>query len=99
MRKKYSSCTRIDGDCSHCEKAITHTDCNGKAISSVEWFRRRAGLEQKELSEKSGVGLKQIQKMEYGTASIGQIAFKNASAIATALGIKMEELLSYYNTK
>jgi ribosome-binding protein aMBF1 (putative translation factor) len=55
--------------------------------------RFAAGMTQKELSEKSGVNIRQIQKAESGESSLKNMAAKNVIAIADALGIDPHELM------
>ena len=48
-----------------------------------------AGLSQKELSEASGVNIRQIQRVELGEAEAGNLTAKNLLAIADALGVEL----------
>lgn len=50
-------------------------------------LRIAANLTQKELAEVAGVNVRQIQKLEYGEISMGNITLINAVALADALGI------------
>lgn len=56
-------------------------------------FRLSAGLTQKELADKSGVNLRQIQKYESGEYVIGNMTAKNLIAIADALGVDPHALI------
>lgn len=52
-----------------------------------------AGMSQSELSRRSGVNLRLIQKMISGESKMGNIAAKNLIAIADALGVDPHTLL------
>lgn len=56
-------------------------------------LRKRAGLSQKELAEKSGVYVRQIRRVELGNSQIENVTLINAKRLADALGIPIEELL------
>ncbi len=56
-------------------------------------YRHAAGLTRAQLSEKSGVNARQIQRVENGESKIGNITLANAAKLAAALGIKIEDLL------
>ncbi len=63
-------------------------------MSTLKEIRKFCGLTQKELAEKSGVNIRQIQKYESGEYQIGNMTAKNARAISSALGCTVEELTS-----
>lgn len=56
-------------------------------------LRKRAGLSQKELAEKSGVNVRQIRRVELETSQIENVTLINAKRLADALGVPIEELL------
>ena len=52
-----------------------------------------AELTQAQLAQKSGVNIRQIQRVELGEAEAGNLTAKNLIAIADALGVDARELL------
>lgn len=55
--------------------------------------RKSAGLTQRQLSELSGVNIRQIQRVESGASQAGNLTAKNLIAIADALGVDPRELI------
>ena len=55
--------------------------------------RVKAGLTQKQLAERSGVNIRQIQRVELGESEAGNLTAKNLLAIADALGVELRRLL------
>lgn len=93
MRRKYADCQREDGDCTVCSLVNYGRDCHNRPITKLEWSRRMAELTQSELAKKSGVNIRQIQRVELGEAEAGNLTAKNLLAIADALGVDARELL------
>lgn len=93
MRRKYSDCQRADGDCAVCSLVSYGRDCRNRPITKLEWARRMAGMTQAELAAKSGVNIRQIQRVEIGEAEPGNLTAQNLLAIADALGVDIRELL------
>jgi DNA-binding XRE family transcriptional regulator len=93
MRRKYSDCQRADGDCTVCSLVSYGRDCRNRPITKLEWARRMAGMTQAELAAKSGVNIRQIQRVEIGEAETGNMTAQNLLAIADALGVDIRELL------
>lgn len=93
MRRKYSDCQRADGDCTVCSLVSYGRDCRNRPITKLEWARRMAGMTQAELAAKSGVNIRQIQRVEIGEAEAGNLTAKNLLAIAATLGVDAKELL------
>lgn len=93
MRRKYSDCQRADGDCTVCSLVSYGRDCRNRPITKLEWARRMAGMTQAELAAKSGVNIRQIQRVEIGEAEPGNLTAQNLLAIADALGVDIRELL------
>lgn len=93
MRKKYADCQRADGNCTACSLVNYGRDCHNRPITKLEWSRRMAGLTQAQLAEKSGVNIRQIQRVELGEAEAGNLTAKNLIAIADALGVDAKFLL------
>ena len=93
MRRKYADCQREDGDCTVCSLVNYGRDCHNRPITKLEWSRRMADITQSELAKKSGVNIRQIQRVELGEAEAGNLTAKNLIAIADALGVDARELL------
>lgn len=93
MRRKYRDCQRGDGNCTLCSLVSYGRDCHNRPITKLEWARLAAGLHQKELAEKSGVFVRQIQRVELGEAEAGNLTAKNFLALAEALGVDPRELI------
>lgn len=93
MRRKYSDCQRADGDCTACSLVNYGRDCHNRPITKLEWSRRMADMTQSELAKKSGVNIRQIQRVELGEAEAGNLTAKNLLAIANALGVDAKFLL------
>lgn len=58
----------------------------------ARYYRIRAGLTQTEAAQKTGVGLRHIQKLEDGEIAADSLTLRNARALAAALGVTVEEL-------
>lgn len=93
MRRKYSDCQRQDGDCTVCSLVSYGRDCHNRPITKLEWARRMAGMTQAELAAKSGVNIRQIQRVEIGEAETGNLTAKNLIAISDALDVNAKKLL------
>lgn len=63
-------------------------------MSTLKELRKLCGMTQRDLAEKSGVNIRQIQKYESGEYAIENMTSKTASAIAVSLGVTIEELIS-----
>ena len=92
MRRKYNDCQRADGDCTVCSLVNYGRDCHNRLITKLEWARRMAGMTQPELSAKSGVNIRQIQRVELGEAEAGNLTARNLLALADALGVDAKSL-------
>ena len=55
--------------------------------------RRNARLTQQQLSDMTGINIRQIQRLEYDEASMDNVTAKNLIALADALGVDPHELL------
>lgn len=91
--KRYKDCVRTDGMCGNCSLSNRGLDCHNNKINSVLYNRSLAGLTQKELAEKSGINIRQIQKYESGEYDVGNMTLKNALALAEALECEVNDLL------
>ena len=56
--------------------------------------RKQKGYTQKELAEKSGINIRQIQKYESGEYDTGNMTLRNAIALAGAMGCDVKDLLT-----
>lgn len=61
--------------------------------TKLTYYRIKAGLTQAQLSERSGVNIRQIQRVEGGTSSAGNLTAKNLLAIADAIGVDPRNLI------
>lgn len=93
MRRKYADCIRVDGNCTLCSLVNYGRDCRNNPISKLEWARRGAGMEQKDLAAASGVNVRQIQRVEWGEAEAGNLTARNLLAIADAIGVDAHDLI------
>ena len=55
--------------------------------------RKAVVLTQRQLSELSGVNIRQIQRVESGASQAGNLTAKNLIAIADALGVDPHKLI------
>lgn len=62
-------------------------------MSKLKENRERAGLTQKELSERSGVNLRTVQNYEQGYKDINKAQGLNLYKLAKALDVTMEDLI------
>ena len=91
--KRYQDCIRTDGMCGACSLSNRGLDCHNNKISSMLYKRSVMGMTQKELSEKSGVNIRQIQKYESGEYDVGNMTLKNAILLSEALECDVRDLL------
>lgn len=91
--KRYSDCIRTDGMCGACSLSNMGLDCHNNKISSILYNRSVMGMTQKELAEKSGVNIRQIQKYESGEYDVGNMTLKNAILLSEALECDVRDLL------
>ena len=61
--------------------------------SRLASVRKSAGMTQAQLARKSGVNIRQIQRVEEGTSEAGNLTAKNLLAIADALGVDPHDLI------
>lgn len=67
-----------------------------KGYPTTTWllyYRLKSGMTQAELSKKSGVYIRQIQKVESGEIETGNMAAKNLLALADALSVNPKDLI------
>ena len=92
--KRYPDCIRSDGMCGICSLVSRGLDCHNNKINSLLYQRSSMGMTQKDLAEKSGVNIRQIQRYESGTSGCGNMTLKNAIAIADVLECDVRDLLN-----
>lgn len=61
--------------------------------NNLKELRLSRGMSQTRLSDLSGVGTPQINKIESGKINIENVILRNAVSLAKALGVKVEELI------
>ena len=91
--KRYQDCIRKDGMCGICSLVNRGLDCHNNRINGVLWNRTALEMTQRELSEKSGVNIRQIQKYESGEYDTGNMTLRNALALSEALECEVRDLL------
>lgn len=60
----------------------------------VKTYRKKQGLTQAELANRAELNIRQIQKIENGEAKTENITLKTIQAIAQALNVKIDDLIS-----
>ena len=55
--------------------------------NKIKQLRTAAGMTQRELAEKAGVNIRQIQKYEVDQPEIGNVSLRITIALADALGV------------
>lgn len=93
MRRKYGDCQRADGNCTICSLVNYGRDCHNRNITKLEWARLGAGMSLQQLSQSSGVNVRQIQRVELGEAEAGNLTARNLLAIADALSVDARDLI------
>ena len=63
-------------------------------MATLKELRKLCGMTQKELAEKSGVNIRQIQKYESGEYSLNNMTAKTADTISHALGCSIDDLVN-----
>lgn len=63
-------------------------------MATLKELRKLCGMTQKELSERSGVNIRQIQKYESGEYSLNNMTAKTADSISHALGCSIDDLVN-----
>lgn len=63
-------------------------------INHVKTYRKKQGLTQTGLANLAGLNIRQIQKIENGEAKTENITLKTMQAIAQALNVKIDDLIS-----
>lgn len=63
-------------------------------INHIKTYRKKQGLTQTGLANRSGLNIRQIQKIENGESKTENITLKTMQAIAQALNAKIDDLIS-----
>ena len=61
----------------------------------LQEMRKKTGMTQRKLSERSGVGIRTLQQYENGARDINKASGNILMALSKALGCKMEDLMQY----
>lgn len=91
--KRYSDCIRTDGMCGVCSASSHGRDCHNNIINKLLYQRSLTGMTQNELSEKSEVNIRQIQKYEKGEYDMGNMTLRTAMALSNALDCDVRDLV------
>lgn len=60
----------------------------------VKMYRKKQGLTQTDLANLAGLNIRQIQKIENGESKTENITLKTMQAIAQALNVKIDDLIT-----
>lgn len=60
----------------------------------VKTYRKKQGLTQTDLANRAKLNMRLIQKIENGESKTGNITLKTMQAIAQALHVKIDDLIS-----
>lgn len=60
----------------------------------IKAYRKKQGLTQTGLANRAGLNIRQIQKIENGEAQTENVTLKTMQAIAQALHVKIDDLIS-----
>jgi transcriptional regulator with XRE-family HTH domain len=65
-----------------------------KNKSPIKTYRKKQGLTQADLANRAELHIRQIQKIENGEEKTANITLKTMQAIAQALNVKIDDLIS-----
>ena len=86
--KRYPDCQfEHSGDCAACSCSSYGKDCHGAPTNQIAYMRTRAGMTQQQLSQKTGLTITYISKLETGDRTINNVRLSSAVKIADALKI------------
>ncbi len=71
----------------------SHPELKSVHSMTIRAARVAAGMTQQQLADKSGVNIRQIQRVESGSSAAENLTAKNFLAIADALGVDPHELI------
>lgn len=63
-------------------------------INHVKTYRKKQGLTQTDLANRTGLNIRQIQKIENHEVQTENVTLKTMQAIAQALNAKIDDLIS-----
>lgn len=63
-------------------------------INYIKTYRKKQGLTQTDLANRAKLNIRQIQKIENGEAQTENVTLKTMQAIAQALHVKIDDLIS-----
>ena len=66
----------------------------GETNNCIKAYRKKQGLTQTDLANRAGLNIRQIQKIENGEAQTENVTLKTMQAIAQALHVKIDDLIS-----
>ena len=86
--KRYPDCQFEHGsDCAACSCSSYGKDCHGAPANQLAYMRTREGMTQQQLSQKTGLTITYLSKLETGDRTINNVRLSSAVKIADALGI------------
>lgn len=86
--KRYPDCQfENESDCAACSCSSYGKDCHGAPANQLAYMRTRAGMTQQQLSQKTGLTITYLSKLETGDRTINNVRLSSAVKIADALGI------------
>ena len=86
--KRYPDCQfEHGGDCAACSLSSYGRDCRNAPVNQLAYMRTRAGMTQQQLSQKTGLTITYLSKLETGDRTINNVRLSSAVKIADALGI------------
>ena len=86
--KRYPDCQfEHGGDCAACSCSSYGKDCHGAPTNQLAYMRTRAGMTQQQLSQKTGLTITYLSKLETGDRTRKNVRLSSAIKIADALGI------------
>lgn len=91
--KRYADCERTDGLCGICSLSSYGNDCRGKEMNRILYYRSIQGLTQAEVSEKSGMNIRQLRRYESDEMDVGNMTLKNAVLLSSVFGCEPKDLL------
>lgn len=63
-------------------------------INHVKTYRKKQGLTQTDLANRAGLNIRQVQKIENDEVQTENVTLKTMQAIAQALHVKIDDLIS-----
>lgn len=63
-------------------------------INHVKTYRKKQGLTQTDLANRAGLNIRQVQKIENDEMQTENVTLKTMQAIAQALNVKIDDLIS-----